>query len=89
MTRPALALSALLALAAPLAAHAQSSDDRAPTPEETTLIDEALRAEGFTSWEEVEMDDGVWEIDDAVGADGQRHDLTLDMGYAVIKRDDD
>ncbi|MEQ1652829.1 MAG: PepSY domain-containing protein [Hyphomicrobium sp.] len=37
----------------------------------------ALHAKGFVSWDEIEWDDGVWEIDDARRADGSQYDLKL------------
>src|SRR3546814_8344543 len=53
--------------------------DRAPMDEERSSIETVLRAEGYTSWEEIEFDDDdddaddqVWEVDDARGADGVR-----------------
>jgi hypothetical protein len=70
--------------------------DRAPNQEERTAIEAALRAAGFTSWEEIEFDDDdddeddqVWEVDDATGADGQEYDLKLDQSYQIIKRERD
>jgi hypothetical protein len=39
--------------------------DRAPTPEESSRIEQALRGLGFVSWKKIELDDGHWEIDDA------------------------
>lgn len=86
LANPALALTvALLA-----ASGALAQDDRAPTAEETAQIEQALRAEGFTAWEEeVELDDGAWEVDDAVAADGQKYDLTLDPAFAVAERERD
>lgn len=69
---------AAAALALSLTSIAASADDRAPTPEERTKIEAALQAEGFTSWGEIELDDGKeWEIDDAIAADGTRYDLKL------------
>jgi hypothetical protein len=61
--------------------------DRDPTPEERTQIEAALRAEGFTQWDDIEHDDDHWEVDDAVAADGQRYDLKLDMNLAIIERE--
>jgi hypothetical protein len=57
-----------------LPAHA---DDEAG-PEDRARITEALEAAGYSSFEEVEFDDGVWEVDDAVGGDGREYDLKLD-----------
>ena len=64
--------------------------DRAPTAEERTRIENALRGLGFTRWEEIELDDGVWEVDDAIGSDGQEYDLKLHPEtLAVIKQERD
>jgi hypothetical protein len=51
--------------------------DRPPTPEERDRIETQLRGLGFTSWEEIEWDDGYWEVDDAIGPDGVEYDLKL------------
>lgn len=67
------ALAAMLAVTVALPAHA---DDEAG-PEDRARITEALQAAGYSSFEEVEMDDGVWEVDDAVGSDGRKYDLKL------------
>ncbi len=85
MSRRILAFAAVLALA-PAAAIAD--DDRAPTPEERAQIEQVLRAEGYTRWDEIELDDGVWEVDDAIGADGREYDLELDRNFRIIKIDD-
>lgn len=88
MPRAVLGLLATFALAfAPLSAAL--AEDRAPTPEELAGIEAALRADGFTSWEEVELDDGVWEVDDAVSGDGLKYDITLDQSYAIVEREED
>jgi hypothetical protein len=64
------------------------SADRAPTPEEQTRIEAALKSAGYSSWKKIELDDGkVWEIDDAVHSDGKTYDLELDpSSLAVIKK---
>jgi hypothetical protein len=51
--------------------------DRPPTAEERERIETQLRALGFTSWEEIELDDGYWEVDDAIGPDGIEYDVKL------------
>ena len=62
--------------------------DRDPTPAELTQIEAALKSAGFTQWEDIDWDDdGHWEIDDAVAADGKKVDLKLDEKFAVIERD--
>src|SRR3546814_1838813 len=54
--------------------------DRGPTQDEAKAIAAKLTAEGFKSWEEIELDnDGpYWEIDDARAMDGKKYDLKLD-----------
>ena len=83
-------LLALAAAAALLASPALA--DRAPTPEERAAIEAKLRAEGFTRWESIELEDdeSVWEVDDAVAADGREYDLDLEPGtLEILKRDPD
>ncbi|PKP87815.1 MAG: hypothetical protein CVT78_05770 [Alphaproteobacteria bacterium HGW-Alphaproteobacteria-17] len=69
----ALALPATLLVAGPAAAT-----DRPPTPSEREAIEKVLKDAGFKSWEEIEFDDGHWEVDDARTADGREYDLKLD-----------
>ena len=38
---------------------------------------------------EIELDDGVWEVDDAVSGDGLKYDVVLDQSFAVIAREED
>jgi hypothetical protein len=84
MTR--ILLAALLSVAFGTIAHA----DRAPTAEERAKIEQALRGQGFTQWKKIEFDDArVWEVDDAIAADGKRYDLKLDQSLAIIKREAD
>lgn len=62
--------------------------DRAPNAQERAAIESALRSEGFTAWEEIELDDGKWEVDDAVHSDGKEYDVDLAVStYAVLKKD--
>jgi hypothetical protein len=64
--------------------------DRAPNDAERDAIETVLRDAGYTSWDEIELDDGddqVWEVDDAVGADGHQYDLKLDADYKIIDRE--
>ena len=70
----ALALTTIFSL--PIVANA---DDRPPTPEERQQIEKSLRAAGYTTWEEIEFDDGMWEVDDArKQGDNREFDLKLD-----------
>jgi hypothetical protein len=83
---PFVALSATVLLAPVTPALA----DRDPTAEERTRIEAVLREEGFTAWEDIELEDeGHWEVDDAVGSDGREYDLHLDAGLDIIRRDPD
>ena len=69
-----MACAAIIAATIALPAHA----DEEAGPEDRARISEALQAAGYESFEEVELDDGVWEVDDAVGSDGREYDLELD-----------
>jgi hypothetical protein len=63
--------------------------DRAPTPEEAAQIEATLKEQGYVSWEEIEMDDGMWEVDDARDAQGREFDLKLDpRTLKIVEKDD-
>jgi hypothetical protein len=66
-----LVLATIVAAMIALPVHA----DEEAGPEDRARIAEALRAASYDSFEEVEFDDGVWEVDDAVGSDGREYDL--------------
>lgn len=64
--------------------------DRPPTAKERAAIEQKLRAQGFVSWEEIEFDDGKWEVDDARTRAGVEYDLKLDpRTLKIVKRDRD
>lgn len=69
---------AFLLISAALVLPAQA--DRMPTAEEKTKIEAALKAAGFSKWEEIEFEEGdrEVEVDDAVHSDGKTYDLELD-----------
>ena len=80
-------LAALIGLSASAALA-----DRPPTPEERAAIEAKLKAEGYTRWESIELEDdgSVWEVDDAVAADGREYDLELKPGsLEILRRDPD
>ncbi|HWL46257.1 MAG TPA: PepSY domain-containing protein [Sphingomonadaceae bacterium] len=79
---PLLALASAALLASPALA------DRAPTAAETAAIAPVLKAAGFVSWEEIELDDDgpLWEIDDARTANGQKYDVKIDPKTMKIIR---
>jgi hypothetical protein len=75
------------ALALVLGSAPAAFADRAATPEEAAMIADALAAQGFSSFKEIEWDDGRWEVDDAVGPDGRVYDLKLDQTLTVVGRE--
>lgn len=68
---------------------------REPNADERTRIEQTLRSNGFVSWDDIELDDGVWEVDDAMrtaGAEGRRESCDLELSpasYEITKRDCD
>jgi hypothetical protein len=78
---------AIALLAAPALAPQALAADRRPNEAESARIAEVLRAQGYRDWRGVEMDDGVWEVDDAVANDGSRHDVRVTPDdYTIIAR---
>ena len=66
------------------------ADGRPPTAEETSAISAALTKAGFSKWGKIEFDDGKWEVDDAIGADGKKYDVDLSASdLSVIKKEID
>ncbi|SMF61713.1 PepSY domain-containing protein [Allosphingosinicella indica] len=66
--------------------------DRAPNAQERAAVEKVLRANGFVSWEEVELDDDGprWEVDDARGKDNVRWDIKIDpKTMKIVKRERD
>lgn len=84
-------LSLALALAT---AATPALADRAPTAEERSAVERVLREAGFTTWEEIELDDDgpVWEVDDARTANSSdgKFDVKIDpKTMKIIKRERD
>ncbi|GJE58864.1 PepSY domain-containing protein [Methylobacterium trifolii] len=81
VTTPLLALALAAGLAGPAAA-----DEKLP-PEQQAKVEAMLKQEGFTKWKEIELDDGMIEVDDAIDANGKQFDLKLDpKTLAITKR---
>jgi hypothetical protein len=81
-------LAAVLAVAATGAPLAQADDDdRAMGPEDLSRLESALRDAGYTSWDEIERDDGGFEVDDARAPDGRERDLWVDGTTFEIRED--
>lgn len=75
------------AVAACFASSAFASE-RAPTSAEAAAISSALNTLGYSSWGNIELDDGKWEVDNAVHTDGKVYDVDLRMSdLSVIKKD--
>lgn len=79
-------LGLALALSLAPAAHA----DTPLSPDQKAKVEAKLKQEGFTKWSEIELDDGVIEVDDAYDAAGKKFDLKLDPNtLAIVKRKND
>ena len=62
------------------------ADQKLP-PEQQTKVEDLLKKEGFTKWKEIELDDGMIEVDDAIDANGKQFDLKLDPNtLEIVKR---
>lgn len=83
----ATAFTAVIALAA-----SPALADRPPNDGERAALERVLRANGFASWDEIELDDDGprWEIDDARTANGQRYDVKIDpRTLRIVRRERD
>ncbi|GJD34492.1 PepSY domain-containing protein [Methylobacterium aerolatum] len=79
---------AALALALAVAPAAQA--DTPLPPDQLAKVEAKLRQEGFTKWSEIELDDGMIEVDDAIDLAGKKVDLKLDPNtLAIVKRKND
>ena len=41
-------------------------------------VEAALKAQGYTTWKSIVLDNGTWEVDDAINAEGKQFDLRID-----------
>ncbi|WP_457105249.1 PepSY domain-containing protein [Methylobacterium sp. P5_C11] len=66
---------------------AARADQKLP-PDQQAKVEAMLKQEGFTKWKEIELDDGMIEVDDAIDANGKKFDLKLDpKTMAIVKRE--
>jgi uncharacterized membrane protein YkoI len=81
----------ILFLAALALAPVAAAKARDPTPEMRARIEAALREQGYTAWDDIDVErNGRIEVDDARGPDGKEYDLELDpQTLRVIKREED
>jgi hypothetical protein len=84
-------VSFALLFAALLMVPAIAKADRLPSAEEKAQIEKVLRDAGYATWEEIEFDDGFWEVDDARKAgDNREFDLKLDpKTYKIVSERED
>ena len=76
----------ILSLAFVVAAWQPAWADRAPSGAERARIEATLVMAGFQRWEDIELDDGRWVVDDAIYADGRQFDLTIDpYTFAILE----
>ena len=77
---------AAAALGLALLAGPALADQKLP-PDQQTKVEDILKKEGFTKWKEIELDDGMIEVDDAIDANGKQFDLKLDpKTMEIVKR---
>ena len=82
--------SRLAALAVGLTLAPAAFADTPLPPEQQAKVEAMLRQEGFTQWKEIELDDGMIEVDDAIDSVGKKVDLKLDPNtLAIVKRKND
>jgi uncharacterized membrane protein YkoI len=81
----------ILLLTAVLLLPPMAAEARDPTPEMRARIEAALREQGYTAWDDIDVErDGRIEVDDARGTDGKEYDLELDpQTLRVVKREED
>ena len=80
--------TSLLALTLVTGLTATARADEKLPPDQQAKVEAMLRQEGFTKWKEIELDDGMIEVDDAVDANGKQFDLKLDpKSLAIVKRE--
>lgn len=73
-------------VAATLLSGPALADEKLP-PDQQAKVEDILKKEGFTKWDEIELDDGMIEVDDATDANGKQFDLKLDpKTLEIVKR---
>ena len=78
----------LLALAVLAGITAAARADQKLPPDQLAKVEAVLRQQGITEWKEIELDDGMIAVDDAMDANGRHVDLKLDpKTLAVVKRE--
>ena len=79
--------TSLLALTLVTGLTATARADEKLPPDQQAKVEDILKKEGFTKWKEIELDDGMIEVDDAIDANGKQFDLKLDpKTLEIVKR---
>jgi hypothetical protein len=60
-----------------VAAYAATSADQ-------SKVEAALKAQGYTQWKTIVLDNGTWEVDDAINTAGKQFDLRIDANTLKI-----
>ena len=81
--------TALFALTLAVVPLSSALADRTPNDGERHAIAATLGGAGYSGWGEIEWDDGHWEVDDGVGADGKRYDVKLDQDFNIVGQEID
>ena len=81
-------MNRIIRIAAALAfAATPALADLQPTAAELAGVESSLFDRGYQGWERIKLhDDGEWEIERAVGADGVSYDLRIDYDTLEITR---
>jgi L-alanine-DL-glutamate epimerase-like enolase superfamily enzyme len=64
------------------------ADERPVTEQEQAKLAEALKAQGCSAGK-MKVDDGKFEVDDAMCADGKKYELVFDSDFRLIKKEVD
>jgi hypothetical protein len=82
---------ALLGLGFVAAGATPAIADREPNANERARIEQTLRGAGYVVWDDIEFDDGVWEVDDARRSGGSPEcDVKISpTTYEILEEDCD
>jgi Peptidase propeptide and YPEB domain len=72
-----LALSLAILGLSTVAAYAATSSDQAK-------VEPALKAQSYTHWKTIVLDNGTWEVDDAINTAGRQFDLRIDSSSLKV-----
>lgn len=76
----------ILSALAVLVAVPATAKDRPVTEAERVRLEAAVKAEGCSGGRMEFDDDGEFEVDGAICADGRKYDLDFDQNYKLVKK---